>query len=547
MINLSLIVLSGFAVARYLRHQSAATRHWVLLATLICAASLPVLERAVPVWQLPAPLSLFTSSFERVNTFAGDTTRAVSARIVAPVGLDQAAAPPITNVAGRMLRLLWIAGLAVNLFVLGVGLCRLLWIISRSERVLTGQWVELTHEVSRALGVRRTTAVLLSEHPSWLVTCGVWRPKIIVPRGAVDWPAERVRAVLGHELSHIRRHDWAAQLGAETFRCLHWFNPLVWFLCRRLREESELACDDAVLGLGIGGASYAQHLVHLAQAARAHRWYEGPLSAPAMVRRSGLERRVNAMLNKNLNRLPPRPAIRAVSALGVVGLSVVLASFGAAAQSFATFSGSVLGPTNGSIPKATLTLTNVGTLAKYEVRSDEAGRFEFVGLPPGDYAVRVQSPGFLALTGTLTVSGQNIQRNLALQVGTLSEYVAVKGGASDPTPPGSVDRPALAKRGVEDCRSSSSGAELRPPRKVKHVNPVYPAYLQQAGVTGDVSLDARIGLDGRIAAVDVVRSPHPDLSAAALDAVRQWDFDPTLLNCAPIEVRMMVTVNFSLK
>ena len=253
------------------------------------------------------------------------------------------------------------------------------------------------------------------------------------------------------------------------------------------------------------------------------------------------------MLNKNLNRLPPRPAIRAVSALGVVALSVVLASFGAAAQSFATFSGSVLGPTNGSIPKATLTLTNVGTLAKYEVRSDEAGRFEFVGLPPGDYAVRVQSPGFLALTGTLTVSGQNIQRNLALQVGTLSEYVAVKGGASDPTPPGSVDRPALAKRAVEDCRPSSSGAELRPPRKVKHVNPVYPAYLQQAGVTGDVSLDARIGLDGRIAAVDVVRSSNPDLSAAAVDAVRQWDFDPTLLNCAPIEVRMMVTVNFSLK
>ena len=94
MINLSLIVLSGFAVARCLRHQSAATRHWVLLATLICAASLPVLERAVPAWQLPAPLSLFTSSFERVNTFAGDTTRAVSARIVAPVGLDQPAAPP---------------------------------------------------------------------------------------------------------------------------------------------------------------------------------------------------------------------------------------------------------------------------------------------------------------------------------------------------------------------------------------------------------------------------------------------------------------------
>jgi TonB family protein len=445
-----------------------------------------------------------------------------------------------------MLRPLWILGLVVNLLVLSAGLWRLFSIVSRSPRIRAGDWVKLTHDVSRALGVRRTVTVLQSEHPSLLVTCGLWRPKIIVPLGAVDWPVERVRAVLGHELSHIRRHDWAVQLGAEAFRCVYWFNPLLWLLCRRLRQESELACDDVVLGLGIGGADYAQHLVELARAARARR-YERPRWAPAMVRRSGLERRVSAMLNKDLNRLPPRPALRALTALAVVTITVVLASFGAAAQSVATFSGSVMDPSNGLIARATLTLTNASTQAKYEVRSDQTGRYEFAALPPGDYALRVEAPGFVALTGTLTVSGQNVQRNLSLRVGTLKEHVAVRGGPADSTDAQFADRPAAQKRPVADCRPSSIGGDLRAPRKVKHVNPVYPAYLQQAGVGGDDVLDVRIGLDGRVAAVDVVSSPNADLSAAAADAVRQWDFDATLLNCAPIEVHMTVTVNFSPK
>jgi beta-lactamase regulating signal transducer with metallopeptidase domain len=69
--------------------------------------------------------------------------------------------------------------------------------------------------------------------------------------------------VLAHELSHVKRNDWLLQLLAETARVLFWFNPLFWLACARMRRESEFACDDAALKLGIEGPVYARHLLDL--------------------------------------------------------------------------------------------------------------------------------------------------------------------------------------------------------------------------------------------------------------------------------------------
>jgi TonB family protein len=58
-------------------------------------------------------------------------------------------------------------------------------------------------------------------------------------------------------------------------------------------------------------------------------------------------------------------------------------------------------------------------------------------------------------------------------------------------------------------------------------------------------MDAIIGIDGNIKDVRAVSSPHPDLESAAIEAVSQWQFTPTLLNCVPIEVPMKVTTRFN--
>lgn len=88
------------------------------------------------------------------------------------------------------------------------------------------------------------------------------------------------------------------------------------------------------------------------------------------------------------------------------------------------------------------------------------------------------------------------------------------------------------------------GGEMRPPRKVRHVDPVYPELARRAGATGLVILECVIDRDGRVRGVSVLRG-HPLLDAAAVDAVAGWAYRPTLLNGVPVEIVMVVTVRFT--
>jgi protein TonB len=87
---------------------------------------------------------------------------------------------------------------------------------------------------------------------------------------------------------------------------------------------------------------------------------------------------------------------------------------------------------------------------------------------------------------------------------------------------------------------------LQAPRKIRDVAPRYPAIAQASRVEGIVILEAVIAEDGSVQDVRVLRS-KPLLDDAAVDAVRQWRFTPTLLGGQPVPVVMTVTVSFSLK
>jgi protein TonB len=84
------------------------------------------------------------------------------------------------------------------------------------------------------------------------------------------------------------------------------------------------------------------------------------------------------------------------------------------------------------------------------------------------------------------------------------------------------------------------------PTKIADVAPAYPAIARAAGVQGTVLLQATIGLDGRVEDLQVLRSV-PLLDQAAVTAVRQWRYTPTLLNGQPVAVVMTVTVGFRLR
>lgn len=103
--------------------------------------------------------------------------------------------------------------------------------------------------------------------------------------------------------------------------------------------------------------------------------------------------------------------------------------------------------------------------------------------------------------------------------------------------------PALAMMSAAPLRV---GGNIRPPTKVVHVNPAYPAEAREAGLQGVVIIQARIGADGIVDSAYLLRSV-PGLDVAALTSVLQWQFTPTQLNGAAVPVTMTVTVNFTLR
>jgi len=89
------------------------------------------------------------------------------------------------------------------------------------------------------------------------------------------------------------------------------------------------------------------------------------------------------------------------------------------------------------------------------------------------------------------------------------------------------------------------GGDVREPKKIRDFKPAYPEEAKANGVQGIVILEAVIDVDGRVIDVKVLRG-QPLLNEAAIDAVSQWQFTPTLLDSQPVQVLMTVTVNFTL-
>ena len=536
--KMSLIVLGALAVSMLLRRRSAALRHWILAAGVACAASMPFLTEVVPAWAVPfASPTAFTryeDPFRDTGASASQAPRPSATSRGA--GAESTIAPAQRWDVWGVARGIWLAGAALGLSVLLIGLLRLAWLAIHARPVTEGRWHDLACDIAKRYELRRPVTLLQSAHPSLLVTWGLARPKVILPSAADSWSDDRIRVVLSHEFAHIRRGDWIVQLSAEFLRAFYWFNPLVWVACRRLRLESEHACDDEVMSQGVGGADYATHLVELARALnhRRHTWFP----APAMARPSSLERRVRAMLNVHHDRGSISRRTRAAIFALLFGVTAAVA---AAQSGYATFSGVIADESGRGIPQVTVKLSNDARQSKYEVKTNGVGRFEFVGLPAGEYGLEVQGAGFRALSENLALSGQNLQRNYTLSVGTLQETVNVIDDARDPRP--STIKERLVPAPVA-CTPSADGGRIVPPKKLRDFAPSYPASLRATGMAATVQLKARIALDGYLTDIATIEDVHPEFVSSAISAVREWAYTQTLLNCEPVSVGMTITVNF---
>ncbi len=366
---------------------------------------------------------------------------------------------------------IWIAGVVVNLAGLVLGFWRLHRIASRAAIVRDGPWFDAARQLSEHFRLRAPVTLLQSDRPAVLVTWGFFAPRVMLPRDAESWDVDRIRVVLAHELAHVQRRDWIVQIGSELLRIACWFNPLMWLAASRLRLESERACDDAVVNLGVSGRDYALHLLELArQFGRARDVYPAVAIVP---RPSSLERRVTAMLNPRLSRRPLSVTTRFGTIAALLAIALPIALF--AQNRFSTLSGSVMDPSGGLLPGVTVAAIDTTRGVRHEMKTNRTGQFEIIGVAEGPHVLQATLPGFQTFELKLTLDGQDVNRNITLRVGSLQETVSVTRGGG----PSVVRGPALftETRGMR-CVSSRPGwscdrdaAPHRRPDSPAHQNP----------------------------------------------------------------------------
>ena len=128
-------------------------------------------------------------------------------------------------------------------------------------------------------------------------------------------------------------------------------------------------------------------------------------------------------------------------------------------------------------------------------------------------------------------------------VGSILTQIARTAPVVKPPEPTPQQRTVAAVVNAEKPLRVVSQVELA--RPIHRVEPMYPTLAKQARISGVVELVGVLGTDGRIHELRVI-SGHPLLINAAVDAVKQWIYAPTLLNGQPVEVQAPITVNFIL-
>ena len=331
-----LVLLLAGALCLGWRRGSAAARHLIWFLAVASLPCLPLLSSILPAW--PRPLWSVSTGFNSGNQISLAlelTPGAIAPKAPAsPNAAEPAAASHDSTGGSRKIAasfsanwmvfglVAWFAGAALVFVSAVIGRFRLRRLSRRAQPLQDTDWTQLLKEACETLGLRRTVVLLQSADDVMPLTWGWWRAVVLLPAEAGQWPRERRRVVLLHELAHVKRWDCLTQFIARIVCALYWFNPLVWVAAGRMCIERERACDDLVLNGGCKASDYAGHLVEIAQTFRR----VPQVAAIAMARSSQLGNRVAAIVDAKRSRQRLNLWMSGFIAMLVVGLAAAVAA-----------------------------------------------------------------------------------------------------------------------------------------------------------------------------------------------------------------------------
>ena len=573
-VQTTIIIATALMLLRALRLGVPTARYLLLRTLLLVCLLLPALAPRVPLAGTEDPAAAWLDGSRAalsLRSAPAATERRDGPAAAVQAGMASWWAPWLLSalVAGACVRLLWMAA----------GLIRLHGLRSAGESMpRTDDYEELQARIRARADVRLVADL------GQPVTFGLLRPVVLLPFMLTTLPAGIQRAVLAHELWHVRRKDWIWVLTEELVRAAFWFHPAMWILVSRIQAAREEPVDQLAIRVTGSRRNYLDALVAFAE--------RPPLfAAAAFARRRHLVHRMLMIAKENVMS-PTRvlacsaAIVTVIAATGWYSVSAFPLTVPAqeprdrmppppppAPTQFGEKEAAMLQRVreqpNAQNYHALATLYFERASRERSLTLDEKSRLIAEGLAAADAALsfdadymealiyknlllRLQAeletrPGERARlideADRLRARAMELRKQQPMQAAPLPGTMPAPPPPPPPPPPGDEIRTDGLVDGEMPIRV---GGNFAPPTKTRDVRPVYPPEAFSNRVSGVVIVEATIDREGRVRNARVLRS-IPLLDAAAVEAVRQWEFTPTLLNGVPRPVIMTVTVNFVLE
>jgi TonB family protein len=432
---------------------------------------------------------------------------------------------------------LWLLGLAIWVGRWWKRRRQFVLVIQGAETLAVGREVEALRRLCAWLSMEREIQLVISPQVIEPGLWGVRKPIIVLPESL---PAHlrdsELETLLLHELVHVRRRDNLISYFQMVLGSFFWFYPVMWIIDRKLVVERELACDEEVLRLGRSSDDYASSLWKVVRFCLGR-----SIAGVSLVTGSNLKRRIEKIMSGKIQaKLAWQHRVFLVgSVISMIGLSLSIGVYSQGATG--KLSGSVHDASRATIPGATVTISKPGAGTKEITSTNDVGEYEFRSLPKGKYEVEVDKEGFKAYQRKDVIINGNAQERLdvIMEVGEVLQTIDVRAKS-----PRAAAAPSSASGQPHRIRV---GGNVQQANLISETKPIYPELARQAGIEGTVLLEAIIGKEGNVVNFRVVNTlVNPELVKAAVAAVKQWLYKPTLLNGEPIEVVTTIRVNFSL-
>lgn len=294
---------------------------------LLCAALNRTLRRAAANTRyLVSYLLLLAMPIASAITFASLSARhPVVSMTHMPAGAISLAAAPLasTSAASRqplpylaIIVWLWLSGVIAMSVWSAAGWAGAQRLKRRSKRALPEVWQQRLSTLAEQLRIRRTIGLYETALAQVPAVIGWIRPVILVPAGALlNLSAAELEALIAHELAHVRRHDYLANLLQSAIEVVMFYHPAVWWISKRIRAEREHCCDDLAIAACGNRMTYARALTALEELRGAPQF--------AMAATSGsLVSRIRRLLGKDEPQRRSLPVWIALVTLSMALLSV---------------------------------------------------------------------------------------------------------------------------------------------------------------------------------------------------------------------------------